>query len=65
MKESVYRERLDSPDDGVQVWSVFTAARSGLELGRVCIHWHGNDDLDVVGCRPPLELTLGLQQQKR
>ena len=53
-----YREGLDGPDCSVLVSCVLAAAVGRLELGRVGVGRHGNDDLDVVGGRTPLELTL-------
>ena len=35
----------------------------GLELGGVRVVGDGDDDLDVVGRRPPLELGLGLDHE--
>lgn len=55
-----HRKRFDCPNDGVLLGRVLDAADGGLELGRVRVHRHWNDDFNVVGRRSPLELRLGL-----
>ena len=51
-----HRERLDAPHDARLLGHVFDAADGGLELGRVGVRRHGDDDLHVVGRGAPLEL---------
>jgi len=44
------------------IWQVSYAPDGGLEGGRVDVVRHGDDDLDVVGDGPGLELALGLNK---
>ena len=54
------RKGLDRPHDAVLLGHVLAVACRGLELGAVGVGRHRNDDLDVVGRAPLLELTLRL-----
>lgn len=59
-----YREWFDGPNDCIHVRSIFAAADCCFELGWVCICRNWNDDLNIVGSGSPLELTLGLSDEK-
>ena len=60
MEVNINRKRLDSPDDSIDIWGIFTASCGGLKFGRISISWHWYDDFYVVGCRSTLELTFSL-----
>ena len=51
---------LNRPDNGILIGQVGDVADGALEGGTVDIGGHGNDDLDIVGDTPGLELGPGL-----
>ena len=60
-----HREGLDWPDDLAVLRHPLHTAHCGLKLGRVCVCWHRNVDLHVVGCGTPFELTLRLRRENK
>eukprot|EP00053_Salpingoeca_punica_P017751 m.171606 g.171606 ORF g.171606 m.171606 type:complete len:404 (-) comp17279_c0_seq1:208-1419(-) len=56
------RELLDGPHDSGELGRIADCADGCLELWRVGVAGHGDDNLHVVGGGPPLELALGLDE---
>lgn len=62
-ENGAHREGLDGPHNLTVFGDPLDTPHCRLELGGVSVIGHGDVDLHVVGCRPPLELTLGLERR--
>lgn len=54
-----YGKGFDTPNENILLGNVFDASDGCLELGRVGVRWNGNNDFNVVGSGPALELRPG------
>lgn len=60
---SAHREGLDWPDDLAVLGHPLDAAHCSFEFGRVCVRWHWNVDLHVVGRGTSFELAFRLGRE--